>query len=101
MVRPVASGDPRRLTALAFPAPSFDWFSTGIIVMRYLMCLPLRAPQSNTSKMRMGVGAPGVSTLLKDGFKHFSGLEEAILKNVEACKQLAQITRTSLGPNGA
>ncbi len=49
----------------------------------------------------MGVGAPGVSTLLKDGFKHFSGLEEAILKNVEACKQLAQITRTSLGPNGA
>ncbi len=48
----------------------------------------------------MGGGAPGVSNLLKDGFKHFSGLEEAILKNVEACKQLAQITRTSLGPNG-
>jgi hypothetical protein len=27
-------------------------------------------------------------------------LEEAILKNVEACKQLAQITRTSMGPKG-
>lgn len=28
-----------------------------------------------------------------------AGLDEAILRNVEACKQLAAITRTSLGPN--
>ena len=40
------------------------------------------------------------SSLLKDGYKHYGGLEEAILKNVEACKNLAAITRTSLGPNG-
>ena len=40
------------------------------------------------------------SSLLKDGYKHYGGLEEAILKNVEACKGLAAITRTSLGPNG-
>jgi len=29
-----------------------------------------------------------------------AGLEEAILRNVEACKKLSDITRTSLGPNG-
>lgn len=28
-----------------------------------------------------------------------AGLEEAILRNIEACRQLASITRTSLGPN--
>lgn len=39
--------------------------------------------------------------MLKEGHKHLSGLEEAVLKNVEACKSLAQITRTSMGPNGA
>jgi hypothetical protein len=38
--------------------------------------------------------------MLKEGHKHLSGLEEAVLKNIEACKQLAQITRTSMGPNG-
>ena len=28
------------------------------------------------------------------------GLEEAVLRNIEAAKQLTQITKTSLGPNG-
>eukprot|EP01100_Stratorugosa_tubuloviscum_P000804 TRINITY_DN117_c3_g3_i1.p1 TRINITY_DN117_c3_g3~~TRINITY_DN117_c3_g3_i1.p1 ORF type:complete len:553 (-),score=330.12 TRINITY_DN117_c3_g3_i1:117-1742(-) len=42
----------------------------------------------------------GLSQMLKDGTKHLSGLEEAILRNIEACKQLTQVTRTSLGPNG-
>lgn len=45
--------------------------------------------------------ASGFTGLLKEGYKHFGGLEEAILKNIEACKGLAAITRTSLGPNGA
>eukprot|EP00959_Pyramimonas_sp_CCMP1952_P396034 8297885-Pyramimonas_sp.AAC.3 len=39
--------------------------------------------------------------MLKDGYKHLSGLEEAVLKNIEACKALSHITRTSLGPHGA
>lgn len=43
----------------------------------------------------------GLQSLLKEGHKHLSGLEEAVLKNIEACKQLSKITRTSLGPNGA
>ena len=41
------------------------------------------------------------SSRAQDGHKHMSGLDEAVIKNVEACKQLSKITRTSLGPNGA
>ena len=49
----------------------------------------------------MAMGMPyGLQAMLKDGHKHFSGLDEAVLKNIEACKNLSQITRTSLGPNG-
>lgn len=42
----------------------------------------------------------GLQSLLKDGGKHFSGVDEALLKNIEACKNLAQITKSSLGPYG-
>ncbi|KAG7975160.1 hypothetical protein I3843_06G083900 [Carya illinoinensis] len=42
----------------------------------------------------------GIQTMLKEGHKHLSGLDEAVLKNIDACKQLSAITRTSLGPNG-
>lgn len=44
--------------------------------------------------------AYGLSSMLKEGHKHLSGLDEAVLKNIDACKQLSSITRTSLGPNG-
>lgn len=42
-------------------------------------------------------GLPG---LLKDGTKHITGLEEAVARNIDACRQLSAIVRTSLGPNG-
>eukprot|EP00916_Digyalum_oweni_P004824 GHVL01008653.1.p1 GENE.GHVL01008653.1~~GHVL01008653.1.p1 ORF type:complete len:546 (+),score=96.77 GHVL01008653.1:52-1689(+) len=42
----------------------------------------------------------GFQGLLKEGGRHFSGTEEATLKNVEACKSLANITQTSFGPRG-
>jgi len=42
----------------------------------------------------------GLLSLLKEGTKHFSGVEESCLRNIEACKQLTQIVKTSLGPNG-
>lgn len=42
----------------------------------------------------------GLQSMLKAGHQHFSGLEEAVMKNIDACKALSQITRTSLGPNG-
>lgn len=42
----------------------------------------------------------GVPNLFKEGTKSLSGLEQAVLRNIEACQQLAEITRTSFGPNG-
>lgn len=42
----------------------------------------------------------GIQSMLKDGHRHLSGLEEAVLKNIDACRELSAITRTSLGPNG-
>ncbi|RWR80384.1 TCP1-like protein [Cinnamomum micranthum f. kanehirae] len=42
----------------------------------------------------------GIQSMLKEGHRHLSGLDEAVLKNIDACKQLSVITRTSLGPNG-
>jgi T-complex protein 1 subunit theta len=38
--------------------------------------------------------------MMKDGAKHYKGLEEAVYRNIEACKQLTQILRSSFGPNG-
>ncbi|XP_004498325.1 T-complex protein 1 subunit theta-like [Cicer arietinum] len=42
----------------------------------------------------------GMQSMLKEGHKHLSGLDEAVIKNIDACNQLSTITRTSLGPNG-
>ncbi|KAF8398609.1 hypothetical protein HHK36_017540 [Tetracentron sinense] len=42
----------------------------------------------------------GVQSMLKEGHKHLSGLDQAVLKNIDACNHLSTITRTSLGPNG-
>lgn len=44
--------------------------------------------------------ALGLSELLKEGYKHLSGVSEATLQSIEAVKGIAQILRTSLGPNG-
>lgn len=42
----------------------------------------------------------GFQSMLKEGYRHYAGLEEAILRNIEAAKELSQLTRTSFGPNG-
>ena len=42
----------------------------------------------------------GAAALMKDGHSHFAGVEEAVLKNIEACKAISSITKTSVGPNG-
>lgn len=42
----------------------------------------------------------GIPNLFKEGTKTLSGLEQAVLRNIEACVQLADLTRTSFGPNG-
>jgi len=33
-------------------------------------------------------------------FQYFSGLEETVYRNINACKQFAQTVRTAYGPNG-
>ncbi|KAJ8882462.1 hypothetical protein PR048_014270 [Dryococelus australis] len=44
--------------------------------------------------------APGVAQMLKEGSRYFSGLDEAVFRNIGACKQFAQTIRTAYGPNG-
>lgn len=46
------------------------------------------------------MGSNGLQDMLKEGTKHFQGVDEAVAKNLEACKELADMTRTSLGPQG-
>ncbi|KAG5562814.1 hypothetical protein RHGRI_005516 [Rhododendron griersonianum] len=40
-----------------------------------------------------------LQSMLKEGQKDLYGLNEAVLKNIDSCKQLSNITRTSLSPN--
>ncbi len=35
----------------------------------------------------------GLNSLLKDGVKHFAGVDEALMKNIEAVKDFAKIIR--------
>jgi len=50
--------------------------------------------------MAMASMRGGIPRLFKEGYKQFTGLEEAILKNIEACVDLADMTATSFGPSG-
>lgn len=38
--------------------------------------------------------------MLKEGARHYSGLEEALYRNIDAVQQLSQMTRSALGPHG-
>jgi T-complex protein 1 subunit theta len=42
----------------------------------------------------------GMPSLLKQGTKHYTGKHAVVLKDIEACKALFTITRTSFGPHG-
>lgn len=42
----------------------------------------------------------GIPSLFKGGTKHVTGMQATVLRNIEACKELSNITRTSMGPNG-
>eukprot|EP00088_Acartia_fossae_P025511 TRINITY_DN2633_c0_g1_i1.p1 TRINITY_DN2633_c0_g1~~TRINITY_DN2633_c0_g1_i1.p1 ORF type:complete len:548 (-),score=187.54 TRINITY_DN2633_c0_g1_i1:614-2257(-) len=44
--------------------------------------------------------APGFSSMMKDGARFFSGLEEAVIRNIDACKEFAGTVQTCYGPNG-
>jgi hypothetical protein len=40
------------------------------------------------------------SELLKEGTRHLQGVDEAVIRNIEAVRDLAKIVRTSMGPQG-
>lgn len=44
--------------------------------------------------------APGFAQMLKEGARHVSGLDEAVLRNIDACKELATTTKSAYGPFG-
>ncbi|CCM03002.1 uncharacterized protein FIBRA_05117 [Fibroporia radiculosa] len=50
----------------------------------------------------MSLKVPKASNLqlFKDGYKHLSGLEDAVLRNIQAVAELSDLVRTSFGPNG-
>lgn len=50
--------------------------------------------------MAMSVPKSVLQNMMKDGAKHFKGLEEAVYRNIDACRQLTRILRSSYGPNG-
>jgi T-complex protein 1 subunit theta len=44
--------------------------------------------------------APGFQSMMKDGSRFFSGLEEAVFRNISSCKEFAETVQTCYGPNG-
>ncbi|KAL3312606.1 T-complex protein 1 subunit theta [Cichlidogyrus casuarinus] len=44
--------------------------------------------------------APGFASMLKDGARHYEGLEEAVFRNIDACVAIAKTTRSTYGPHG-
>lgn len=38
--------------------------------------------------------------MLKDGARFYSGLDEVAFRNIEACKELSETTKSAYGPNG-
>lgn len=50
--------------------------------------------------MALQVPRAGGPNLFKDGYKHLQGIEEAVLRNIQAVSELSDIVRTSFGPIG-
>ncbi|KAJ2356259.1 T-complex protein 1 subunit theta [Coemansia sp. RSA 2618] len=50
--------------------------------------------------MALRVPQSGGPQLFKEGYKNLQGLEEVIFRNIQATKEMSEITRTSFGPNG-
>lgn len=44
--------------------------------------------------------APGFSSMMKDGAQFFSGVEEAVIRNIQACKEFSGTVASAYGPNG-
>ncbi|KAI6181345.1 CCT-theta [Aphelenchoides besseyi] len=50
--------------------------------------------------MAMQIPKSGYSRFMKEGAQSFKGLDEAVMRNIEACVELAGQIRSAYGPNG-
>jgi T-complex protein 1 subunit theta len=50
--------------------------------------------------MALHVPQGKVASMMKDGSQHYSGVDEAVFRNIQACKDIAKIVKSSFGPNG-
>uniref|UniRef100_A0A2R5LMR1 T-complex protein 1 subunit theta n=2 Tax=Ornithodoros turicata TaxID=34597 RepID=A0A2R5LMR1_9ACAR len=48
----------------------------------------------------MSLRGPSLSNFLKEGSRHYQGVEEAVFRCIEACGQLARTVSSAYGPNG-
>lgn len=44
--------------------------------------------------------APGFYSMMKEGARHYAGMDEAVFRNIEACCQMSGMTSTCYGPLG-
>lgn len=69
-------------------------------IYTYIHNLRRRYIQSKMAKSMSYNMASGMQNMLKDGHKTFSGVDEAVIRNIEAAKGLSKIVASSFGPNG-
>eukprot|EP00035_Acanthoeca_spectabilis_P020063 m.430973 g.430973 ORF g.430973 m.430973 type:complete len:549 (-) comp17238_c0_seq1:37-1683(-) len=50
--------------------------------------------------MAMHVPQTGIGRMMKGGTQHYSGIDEAVVRNIQAGKDLSNMVKTSFGPNG-
>ncbi|KIH44651.1 hypothetical protein ANCDUO_25323, partial [Ancylostoma duodenale] len=50
--------------------------------------------------MAMNIPKSGYNRFMKEGAQHFKGTDEAVLRNIDACVELASQLRSAYGPNG-
>lgn len=44
--------------------------------------------------------APGFQAMMKEGARYFRGIDEAVLRNIEACNELCRTLKSAYGPKG-
>ncbi|OQR77566.1 T-complex protein 1 subunit theta-like [Tropilaelaps mercedesae] len=69
-------------------------------VYDYFICLSFQAISQFLETMSMMKNAPGLKSMVKEGSRHFSGIEEVVFRNIEACGELGQTLSSAFGPNG-
>lgn len=86
----------------------FEWYSKGVqIIVVFLEIIQfILKLLHNESKIVLFFNMPYIikmstwNVMFVFHNQHYSGLEEAVYRNIQACKELAQTTRTAYGPNG-